>query len=180
MQQWADADDATLVLLAVAGERRAFTSLVRRHQHQLVNLLWRITGDLAAAEDAAQIGFVKAWTNLARLDRPERFRAWLRTIAVRAALDGLGPAPRNLDEGEAIADPKVSVARAEQRLDLVGALAQLTAPQRACVLLAHAEGLSHVEIAEALAVPVGTVKSHLARALVRLRALLSEWRPADG
>ena len=180
MEQGTGADDATLVLLAVAGEHRAFTSLVRRHQDWLVNLLWRITADLAAAEDAAQIAFLRAWTNLARLDRPERFRPWLRTIGVRAALDGRRPSQGELGDADSVADPNASVLRTERKLDVEGAIARLTVAQRACVLLAHAEGLSHPEIAEVLAMPVGTVKSHLARALVQLRALLSEWRPTDG
>jgi RNA polymerase sigma factor (sigma-70 family) len=166
------ADDATsLVLLAMAGSDGAFEQLVRRHQRPLVALLTRVCGSGAVAQDVSQAAFLKAWRNLASLRDASRFGPWLRQIAMRAAIDVARGAEHFDDLDEEI--PDAAGAMLDARLDLDAAFQRLTPPQRACVLLAHAEGLSHAEIAAELDLPVGTVKSHVARGVRVLRRVLS-------
>lgn len=165
-------DDLTkYVLLAMAGSDDAFGEVVRVHQKQLVALLARVCGSHAAAEDAAQAAFVKAWRNLSSLRDAERFGSWLRQIAMRAAIDA-ARASKPFEELPDIADN--SGESIEARLDLDAAFRLLSPAQRACVLLAYSEGLSHGEIAAELELPVGTVKSHVARGVRLLRRVLSD------
>lgn len=168
-------DQRTLVLLAIAGSDAAFAELVRRKQHALIALLTRMCGERTLAEDVAQSAFLQAWRKIRDLREVERFDAWLRQIAFRAAFDAmrarmtLSP----LDEATDMPEPASDLVL---RLDLDAALKQLSVAQRACILLGHAEGLSHEEIAAELRIPVGTVKSHIARGVRTLRRVLEEER----
>lgn len=175
----ANTEDVKAVLLAMAGDAGAFGRLVSLHQTWLVNLLWRMLGDVHAAEDVAQLSFVKAWSNLARLERPDRFRGWLRAIAVRSAIDARKQIwlSTPIDDLDKVADTRVTTEHHDRKLDLAQALSELSIAQRTCVLLSQSEGLTHAEIAELLAMPVGTVKSHVARALAVLRRSLADWKP---
>lgn len=166
-------DQRTLVLLAIAGSDTAFTELVRMKQDALVTLMTRVCGQRALAEDVAQAAFLKAWRKIRSLRDVERFDAWLRQIAFRAAFDALRVRVNTLplDDAADVAEVSDDVAL---RLDLDAALQRLTVAQRACVLLAHGEGLSHEEIAAELGIPVGTVKSHVARGVRILRRVLEE------
>lgn len=161
------------VLLAMAGSDAAFGEVVRLHQGALLALLTRVCGSRAAAEDVAQAAFVKAWRNIRSLRDAKLFRPWLRRIAMRAAID----AAQGRDRGDALDDDvggEHAALSADARLDLSAALAKLSVAQRATVLLAYGEGMSHGEIAEELNMPVGTVKSHVARGARTLRQLLSD------
>ena len=113
-----------------------------------------------------------------RLQSPGAFGAWLRAIAVNVWLQEARRAPARLEtiaaelpEPEPEGPPPADLAAA--RLDLSRALMRLRAPERVCVVLAYAEGLSHAEIAEATGWPLGTVKSNVARGAERLRVWLS-------
>jgi RNA polymerase sigma-70 factor (ECF subfamily) len=172
-------DDARTVLLAIAGGEDAYEALVRRHQARITILLIRICGNAALAEDLAQITFVKAWRRIGALRDATLFLPWLRRIAVNTAVDAARKgaiAVEPLDEHESAATTPLRNNAPDCRLDLDAAMARLSFGQRACVHLALVEGLSHIEIAEALQMPVGTVKSHLARALPLLRSCLKDWR----
>ena len=159
------------VLLAIAGSDDAFGEVVRLQQKQLVLLMTRVCGSRAAAEDVAQAAFLKAWRNLSTLRDAARFGPWLRQIAMRAAIDAVRSS-ESFDELHETSDGAGDAVNL--RLDLDTALRQLSAAQRACVLLAYAEGLSHDEIAIELGLPIGTVKSHVARSVRVLRRVLSD------
>lgn len=161
------------VLRAMAGSDEAFGELVRAHQGPLIALLTRVCGSRAAAEDAAQAAFVKAWRNIRMLRDADLFRPWLRRIAMRAAVDAarMRGSVDVLDEDIGGEHAAIGV---DVRLDLEAALAKLSFAQRASVLLSYGEGLSHSEIAEELNMPVGTVKSHVARGVRMLRQFLSD------
>ena len=170
--------EASIAALAASGDDHAFAELVRRRQGMVRELMRRLCGDRAFAEDLAQQAFVQAWRQLGRLQSPGAFGAWLRAIAVNVWLQEARRAPARLEipdadppepdpEGAAPAD------LAATRLDLSRALLRLKAPERICVVLAYAEGLSHREIAEATGWPLGTVKSNVTRGAERLRAWLS-------
>jgi RNA polymerase sigma factor (sigma-70 family) len=171
-----------LVLLAMAGDESAFGAVAAGHQAQLRTFLFRMCGDRAMADDIAQDTLVKAWRNLHRLRDAEAFSVWLRRIAVRAALDALrkvrGDVP--LDAETEPATPLSHAETVNTKLDVEAALMRLSPAARTCILLFHGEGMSHLEVAEETGIPVGTVKSHIARATLRLRTYLAPWRSFDG
>jgi RNA polymerase sigma-70 factor (ECF subfamily) len=167
------AAEAGLIALARRGGDSAFEELVRRRQTWIRGLLRRWSGDAQLADDLAQEAFVRAWKNLPRLESPAAFGGWLRQIALNVWLDYTRR--RNvsltaLEDGEA-AD-EVSHADAGAALDLERALAALRPPERLCIVLALAEGMTHAEVARATGLPLGTVKSHVARGTAKLRTLL--------
>ncbi len=130
------------------------------------------------ADDIAQETFVKAWRNLPRLRDAEAFSVWLRRIAVRTALDALRKVKDEvpLDEENGPTTPLSHAETANTKLDVEAALMSLAPPARTCILLFYGEGMSHLEVAEETGIPVGTVKSHIARATMRLRTYLAPWR----
>ena len=176
-QALAGAAEASVVALAASGDDQAFAELVRRRQGMVRDLMRRLCGDRAFAEDLAQQTFVRAWRQLGRLKSPAAFGGWLRAIAVNVWLQEARRAPGRLETPQA--DPPEPEAHglepgdlAAARLDLSRALLRLKASERVCVVLSYAEGLSHGEIADATGWPLGTVKSNVARGAERLRAWL--------
>jgi RNA polymerase sigma-70 factor (ECF subfamily) len=174
----AGASEASVVALAASGDDQAFGELVRRRQGMVRELMRRLCGDRTFAEDLAQQAFVQAWRQLRRLQSPMAFGSWLRAIAVNVWLQEARRAPARLEtvvaempEPQPDGSPPADLAAT--RLDLSRALLRLKPPERVCVVLAYAEGLSHSEIAEATGWPLGTVKSNVARGAERLRAWLS-------
>ena len=171
------APEAALVTLAQAGSDAAFEELVRRRQGAVRGLLGRASGDPALGDDLAQETFMHAWRNLRRLREPAAFGPWLRQIAVHTWLQHARRKRIPMDalaEEESAADS--SAPDVTRRVDLERALARLRPPERLCVVLAYAEGMSHGEIAKVTKMPLGTVKSHIARGARRLR----EWLDGAG
>jgi RNA polymerase sigma-70 factor (ECF subfamily) len=170
-----DTDEQSLIVLrAVAGDDASFQELVLRHQARIRSLIRRSLGD-DIADDIAQEVFLKAWRNLPRLRDARTFSGWLRRIAVHAIVDRVRARPDlKTPLTEAIIDTQASnVAPPEARLDLQAALARLTPGQRLCIVLIHGEGLTHQEAADESGLPIGTIKSHIARATPLLRRWLS-------
>lgn len=165
------ASDAELVARAVAGSDAAFARLVERHQGAVRAFVRRmIASGWGEADDLAQETFVAAWTSLRTLKEPAGFRAWLLGIAWRKTQDRIRSGQRRAarDHGwlETV-DVPAGVAP-EERLALAQAMGELAPDVRACVVLCLADGLSHPEAALALGLPLGTVKSHVARGRARL------------
>ncbi|CAL1692284.1 ECF RNA polymerase sigma factor SigW [Brevundimonas subvibrioides] len=168
--------DADLVRAARAGSDAAFARLVERHQAPVRAFLRRVLGgSFDMADDLAQEVFVAAWSSLGRLKDPEGVRSWLFGIAWRRAQDRMRSGLRGQARDRAWLDEMQAPAgiSPEDRLALADAMATLPADQRACVALCLADGWSHAEAAEALGLPLGTVKSHVARGRARLLAVLT-------
>lgn len=167
--------EAPLVQAARAGSQAAFGRLVERHQHGLRGFLRRAAG--ADADDVAQEAFVTAWANLNRLRDDEGFRSWLYGIAWRKALtrqrSAARSARRDQDWTQAREGEAAGLA-AEDRLALEAAMATLPPDQRAAVTLCLADGWSHGEAADALGLPLGTIKSHVARGRDKLLSVLGD------
>lgn len=162
--------DEALVAAAQGGSTEAFSRLVERHQQALRAFLRRACGDWAQADDLAQETFLAAWSRIGRLKAGASVRAWLCGIGYNKHLTAARSAGRERARGaayEADRDPMFE-AQPEDRLALEKAMAELPAEQRACVALCLAADFSHAEAAEALGVPLGTVKSHVSRGRARL------------
>jgi RNA polymerase sigma-70 factor (ECF subfamily) len=172
----AHAAEAAVVALARTGDAAAFVELVSRREAGLRGMLARLSGDATLAEDLAQQAFFAAWKALPGLREPAAFGGWLKRIAVHAWLAHARRAGHDLvqlDEADGVIDPLARSAAAETRLDLSRALEALRPAERTCLVLAHGEGMTHEEIATATGLPLGTVKSNIARGGARLRALLA-------
>jgi len=168
--------DASLVTAARAGSNAAFSRLVARHQAPVRAFLRRaLGGSFDLADDLAQDVFVAAWGSLGRLKDPSGFRSWLYGIAWRRAQDAMRAGLRGQarDRAWLEAAERAAEVSPEDRMSLEAAMATLSEDQRACVALCLADGWSHAEAAEALRIPLGTVKSHVARGRARLLAALT-------
>jgi RNA polymerase sigma-70 factor, ECF subfamily len=167
------ADDRALVAAAQGGDRKALDSLLRRHYDRVHAICRRIAGSSRDADDAAQEAMISIVRGLPRFDGRAAFSTWIYRIATNAALDELRkrdrrPAPHVVDEGGAA--PEVADPRSHRRVDSVvdrlaidEALDELPEEFRIAVVLRDLCDLDYDEIAATLNVPVGTVKSRIAR-----------------
>ncbi len=171
-----------LVAAARSGSDYAFGRLVGLHQSRVRAFGRRITGgDHALADDLAQECFIKARSKISALSSDEKFLSWLFGILYRCFLDHQRKAKRRQEFDE---DPgQVSYMEAntaadanELRLDLERALKELRIEERSAITLSLAEGLSHGEVSQIMCLPVGTVKSHIARGREKLKTHLSIWQ----
>jgi RNA polymerase sigma-70 factor (ECF subfamily) len=169
-----DQRDVELVSAIDGGSEHAFNMLIDRHQQAVRTFLRGITS-WDEAEDIAQETFLVLWTQ-ARSFRGGNVRAWLFSIAWRKA-KGAQRAwfrRRRRDSDYHQAGLPTHVAGTEERIAVRQALAALTFAQRAAVVLSLGCGLTHAQTAEAMAIPLGTAKSHILRGRDRLRDVLGE------
>jgi RNA polymerase sigma factor (sigma-70 family) len=167
-----EAGEAAVVALAMNGDDAAFGELVRRRQDGIRQLLRRLTRNPALADDLAQQAFVTAWKSIRTLRSPAAFGAWLRKLAVNCWLQWARAHKQEVALDDVEAAERAWVSTVAERLDLDGALATLPPQARLCVVLAYSEGMSHAEISDSTAIPLGTVKSHIGRGAARLREIL--------
>jgi RNA polymerase sigma-70 factor, ECF subfamily len=184
--------DQEVVALARAGKETGYRELLRRYERPVFSLIYRMVRDRAAAEDLSQETFVKVLNALDSY-RPEyKFSSWIFKIANNAAIDHLrrrevdtlsldgAPNARTADEVEATAlqatdrgpSPLADLESRELGTAIEQAIAKLRPEYRACILLRHVEGRAYEEIAEALDLPLGTVKTYIHRARLELRDYL--------
>jgi RNA polymerase sigma-70 factor, ECF subfamily len=178
----AELDDVTLAR-AQRGDESAWRALIERYQRPVFALLSRMLSPVARrdlVEDLAQETFLRAFRALASFDRAAsgRLSSWLLTIAMRLALDELR---RRRAPQEPLQPVHFQAAAAgpDHRLlaaSLTRAVEALSPDHRAVILLREVHGLDYEEIAAALAISVGTVRSRLSRARAELRTALSEDR----
>lgn len=175
-------EDAELVDLARDGDVHAYEELVSRHQRVAHRVAWLVARQAGEAEDAVQDAFVKAYVSLPRFRRGAAFRPWLLRIVANEARNRARSARRReglvlraaaADPGDAAPSPEATVLAAEEAAALARALGRLRERDRLVIAYRHLFELSESETAEALGVPVGTVKSRLSRALARLRSELT-------
>lgn len=164
-------DDPALNRRAAAGDQRAFAELVGRHEAGLRSFLMRVAG--AAADDIAQEAFLRAWRRAAQFDGRGSYAAWLRAIGWRTFLDRhRHDRSRQRTIAEVSIVPDAADTGIEARIDATTLLAALDPLERACITLCLGEGRSHREAAEILAMPLGSLKTRLARAVRQCRAML--------
>ncbi|MGD1995832.1 MAG: sigma-70 family RNA polymerase sigma factor [Anaerolineae bacterium] len=184
-------DETDLIQAAQRGNLDAFNELVLNYQHLVYNVAYRMMGDPASASDATQEAFIKAYRKIETF-RGGSFRSWLLRIVTNCCYDEFRRRKRrpatsfedlgDIDEeanpalvngGES---PEQRVEREELATFLQTAINTLPSHQRTVLVLSDVEGMSYAEIAGTVDIPVGTVKSRLARARAHLRDLLQEQR----
>jgi RNA polymerase sigma-70 factor, ECF subfamily len=177
-----EASEAAVVALAMGGDDAAFGELVRRRQDAIRNLFRRLSRDAALADDLSQQAFVHAWKSMRTLKSPSAFGGWLRKVAVNCWLQQVRARKQEVALDEGVLDEAAggAVPAITEQLDLDAALARLPPAARLCVVLAYSEGMSHGEISGSTSIPLGTVKSHIARGAARLRELLPAYGVAHG
>jgi RNA polymerase sigma factor (sigma-70 family) len=166
-----------LAALAVRGDQAAFGELVRRAAPSVHSLLRRMGAQAALADDLTQDTMIAALNGLAGYSGQAPFANWTMTIAARLYLKRFRKEARTVAMAEPPRqgwDGEDAAADSARRLDLDQALAKLSAPERLCVSLCHGAGMTHDEIAAALDIPLGTVKSHVLRGLTKLRTIMAD------
>jgi RNA polymerase sigma-70 factor (ECF subfamily) len=175
----ANQEQATIAR-ARQGDRQAFGELASRYHAGVVNVVYRMCGDLALAEESAQEAFIRAWLHLASYRPQFSFRSWLYRIAINAALDVLRRRPPEaaLDDqtlASGAEGPEAVVERRERTRQVRKAVLALSPASRAVLVLREYEGLSYQEIAAALNIPLGTVMSRLNYARGQMRTALAAY-----
>jgi RNA polymerase sigma-70 factor (ECF subfamily) len=176
--------DEELIEACQAGESSAFDVLVARWEDKIRGACWRVLGSEEEARDVAQEAFLKAYRGLPGFKREARFSSWLYQIAINLCRDRLRrrktrPAV-SLEElersGPVLVERGPGAHEELVRKDLAHAVRraidELSAEQREVVILKEYQGLTFLEIAQALEVPVSTVKTRLYRGLVQLKLRL--------
>ena len=180
--------DEELMELVLAGEVRAFEVIFDRHSSAAFSLAYRMCGRRSAAEDIVQEAFLSLWRSGTGYDRSRgSVRSWVLTVVHNRAIDafrrGLVRDSRNIsDEGiadrlEAGEQTDVEVARRDEARTVRVALDELPAEQRQVIELAYFGGFTHVQIAQMLELPPGTVKGRMRLGLTKMRLALGD--PAE-
>ncbi len=167
--------DTELATLAQTGDRPAFGELVRRHGSAVRGLLRRMGAEPSTADDVAQDAFLTAFERIGEFRGEGAFAGWVKRFAarlyIRRCKRQLLLTPLDDEARAEPFDPGPEAANS-LRLDLDGALKLLSPAERLCVSLCCGAGFSHVEAADALKAPLGTVKSHVRRGLEKMKAQL--------
>ena len=164
--------DVELASLAAAGGQAAFGVLTIRHAAKVRGLLRRMGAQPALADDMAQDAFIAAFASIGGYRGEGSFGGWVCRVAARTYIRHIRREARyelmaeTPDDTEITFDPGL-------KMDLDAALQQLSRAERLCVPLCSGAGMSHPEAADALNLPLGTVKSHVKRGLDKLRRLLA-------
>ena len=181
--------ETLLIHKAQRGNVDAFNMLVLKYQDMLYRIAWRILHDESAADDATQNAMIQAFKNIKSF-RGGSFKSWLARVTVNASYDELRRWKRQPaisleqfnSEGDEIEsplwmrDPATGPYEAVESLELSNAIQRclqgLVPDYRTVVVLVDIEGMSYDEAARAARIPVGTVKSRLARARMQIRKSL--------
>ena len=176
-------DDAGLLARVSAGDARAFRGLVDRHLPTVLAIARRMLRDDAEAEDVAQEALLRLWRNAAALELGEAgVRPWLRRVVANLSIDR-ARAKRSttttdaVPEGSEPANQVRQVAERELGVRVDAALQALPERQRLALTLFHYEGMSQIEVGDAMGISDEAVESLLARARRTLKAALKdEWQ----
>ena len=171
-------DELELIRRILAGNAAAERQLYEAHVDRVYRLAYRMTGDLALAEDLTQDTFIRAFDRLAGFRGDSPFGGWLHKVATSVILSALQKRKR-LQSVESLRDDLTDLPGAGQAEDpdlrrtLDRAVADLDDSHRLVFVMHDMEGFTHQEIASAMGTPVGTAKARLSRARRKLRELLT-------
>jgi RNA polymerase sigma-70 factor (ECF subfamily) len=188
--------DHELVTRAQLGSEKAYRELLDRYQRPVFSIIFRMIRDREQAEDLAQETFVRVFNHIARYDPRYKFSSWIFKIATNLTIDWIRrkelktvsiDGSRNAttsDEMEASAitivsedeNPEELLEAKELGAEIEDAIGKLRPEYRAAILLRHVEGREYQEIAEIMALPLGTVKTYIHRGRNELRDTLQHLR----
>jgi RNA polymerase sigma-70 factor, ECF subfamily len=173
-------DERALIERCRSGDDTAFGALVDQHKNLVYGLVYRMVSDRSRVDDLAQEVFLKVHRGLPYFRGEARLSTWIFRIVqnVCAGARSRRPSDVSLDQGDAsgrryepgAADAAFGELELRDRLDK--AIAQLPEPQRLLIAAHYLNGVQYEALAEAMNIPLGTVKTHLYRAKKRLRELL--------
>lgn len=183
------ADDASLVQRMQRGDERALAALYDRYAASLLGMVLRTVRERPDAEAVLMEVFLQAWRGAATFDSARgSVLAWLAMMARSRAMDAARRGARrerhetaeqdSVDAIESVeapepTDPLHGLEQQERRTAIEQAMTALVPAQRLVIELAFFEGLTHVEIAERLSEPLGTVKTRIRQGMIKLRDLLA-------
>lgn len=175
-----EGSDADLVQRCLKGDRQTFRLLYQRYQHKVRSTLYQLCGG-SVLDDLVQDVFLRAWKGLPKLKNPQHFSTWLYRITWNVATDRRQQFAKQRSELETLTKNAESTTSDPSDLmhlhyqDLVKrGLAELSFDHRTILVLHDLEDLPQKQIAEILAVPVGTVKSRLFHARAAMRKFLEK------
>ena len=180
----------------------AFDEIVAHYKDGIYNYIWRMISNLDDVEDLTQEVFVRAFTSIKSFRGESNLRTWLYKIATNLCVDKYRRAglekrllipldresgddePSGFEVPDGTYDPERAYERSELQIEVQKALSRLPEKLRAAILLCDIEGMTYEDIAGAIGCPLGTVKSRLFNARLRLRDLLkpyvqASWTPDD-
>jgi RNA polymerase sigma-70 factor (ECF subfamily) len=190
-------DDAALVEQCRRGDMQAFGSLVAKYQDRIFNMVYRMCGRRADAEELTQEAFLKALERIGQFRGQSQFYTWLFRIAANLTISHrrrsgrvrfqslTGPEEFEQSQADALTAsmarrrnpaPEAAAMAAETQRRIMQALEELDDEFRLVVVLCDVEGMDYARIADVLGVPVGTVKSRLHRARCMLKEKLADLR----
>ena len=172
-------DRALVARVVVDDDRHAFATLVRRHQSAVRSFALRLcAGDTARADDTAQDAFVLAYKHLATWRGEGELVSWLLKLCYRAFLTDARRAHRRREEAtDAVPDEIRANPDTLSKRDVLRAMSSLKEEERAAIALCFQQGLTHDEAARVLDMPLGTLKSHVARGKEKLKTMLAGYAP---
>lgn len=189
--QLSQIEESQWIASARKGDLDAFNQIIMRHQDALFNIAMRMLGDEDQAADAVQEALISAWRSLHTFSGGS-LKAWLSRTVINKCYDEFRRAKRHptlplmpivdgeeLEEREWLRDPGLSLDTQMEAIELNDAiqncLQTLPISHRAILVMVDVEGMNYDEAASSLGIPIGTVKSRLARARASLRAALGNF-----
>jgi RNA polymerase sigma-70 factor (ECF subfamily) len=166
--------DNELIASSLRGDTQAFGVLIHRYRKMVIGVAYRVCGNIELAEDMAQETFIRVWDKLSSF-RPEgNFRGWICRIAANLTIDTLRRQKPTVDIEKVVAGstddgPERVALKRERAAAVRAAILKLPPQTRTTLVLREYQGFSYQEIADALDVPLGTVKSRLSDARRRLK-----------
>jgi len=183
--------DADLIRRCLANDQSAYKALLDKYRRQVLSLVWRMVNNREEAQDLAQEAFIRAFRSLGTFDVTRSFPAWLFRITTNLCVDYYRRKKlstvslvqgadqehdeRLLDLESPGLGPDEELAGKEGLARLEMMVKALPAPYRIVILLRHQSDMSYDEIAEALNLPLGTVKARIHRAHRMLREKMERW-----
>jgi RNA polymerase sigma-70 factor (ECF subfamily) len=173
--------DQKLVKRTLSGDLEAFGELVQIYQASVFNVCYRTLGNRRDAEDLTQEAFLRAYNNIKSYNQERPFGPWMRTLAVNLCYNKLNRRELNrvpledehdFPQRDTVSSPEKALEISQENQTLYQALWELPHQYRIALELRHFQGLSYQEMAEALNLPLNTVRSHLYRGRQNLAEIL--------
>lgn len=191
--EFAENTDTHLVKNTRDGDIESFETLFNKYNKRIYNLIYRMVGNEQDASDLTQETFIRVFNSMQNLRSDLSFSAWIRTVAINLTRDHFRKKGRtikadsldekiNINDGEVDREvedwsynPEQMLEKKDLQTTVQRAISSLSPVHREVIVLHHIEGMDVVDIAKQLGIPVGTVKSRLARARDELKRKLGHY-----